>query len=40
MKNVAYIAGPMRGLPDLGRAAFYEAEIRLREKGWNKTAGG
>ena len=24
----------MRGLPDLGRAAFYEAEIRLREKGW------
>jgi len=34
VKNVAYIAGPMRGLPDLGRAAFYEAEIRLREKGW------
>ena len=34
MKNVIYIAGPMRGLPDLGRAAFFAAEVKLRERGW------
>lgn len=34
MKNVVYIAGPMRGQPDLGRPAFFEAELRLRERGW------
>lgn len=32
--SVAYIAGPMRGLPDLGRANFRHAEVQLREAGW------
>lgn len=34
MKGVIYIAGPMRGLPDLGRRAFREAEEKLRAAGW------
>ena len=34
MKRVIYIAGPMRGLPDLGRRAFMEAEEALRADGW------
>lgn len=32
--EIVYIAGPMRGLPDLGRAKFNEAEERLRREGW------
>ncbi len=31
---VCYIAGPMRGQPDLGRAAFRRAEEKLRAFGW------
>lgn len=34
MKLVAYIAGPMRGLPDLGRRAFNIAEGCLRARGF------
>ena len=34
MKNVVYIAGKMRGLPDLGRGQFNAAEERLRAKGY------
>ena len=34
MENVIYIAGPMRGLPDLGRRAFSVAEGCLRARGW------
>ena len=34
MNNVIYIAGKMRGLEDLGREKFYEAEKILRAKGW------
>ena len=30
-----YIAGPMTGLADLGRAAFAEAESKLRALGWD-----
>ena len=34
MKVVVYIAGPMRGLPDLGRRAFSVAEGCLRARGY------
>ena len=35
MNNTIYIAGPMRGKPDLGRAAFQHAERYLGEQlGW------
>ena len=34
MKNVVYIAGKMRGLPDLGRGQFNAVEERLRAKGY------
>ena len=35
MGNVIYIAGPMRGLPDLGREAFRHAERFLIGRfGW------
>lgn len=30
---IIYVAGKMRGLPDLGRSAFYSAEKRLNEMG-------
>lgn len=32
--KVVYIAGPMSGLPDLGRKHFREAEKRLKEAGY------
>lgn len=32
--KVIYIAGPMSGLPDLGRKHFREAEKRLKEAGY------
>lgn len=34
MKLVVYIAGPMRGSPDLGRMAFNIAEGCLRARGF------
>jgi hypothetical protein len=33
-KGIAYIAGPMRGLPEYNFPAFHEAEAVLREAGW------
>ena len=33
-KKLLYIAGPMTGLPDLGRKAFNDAERELRERGY------
>lgn len=33
-KNVIYIAGRMRGLPDMGRESFAKAERKLKEMGW------
>ena len=35
MKGRCYVAGRMRGLPDLNRDAFTEASERLRQDGWN-----
>ena len=32
--RIIYIAGPMRGLPDLGRANFNRAEELLKKEGW------
>ena len=32
--RIVYIAGPMRGLPDLGRANFNRAEELLKKEGW------
>lgn len=32
--EIVYIAGPMRGLPDLGRAIFNQAEERLKARGY------
>ena len=32
--RLIYIAGPMSGLPDLGRGAFNRAEMRLLGAGW------
>lgn len=34
MKRTVYISGPMRGKPDLNRAAFEAAATRLRKKGF------
>lgn len=33
-KPTLYLAGRMRGLPDLGRAAFREAEAELTKQGY------
>ena len=35
MKLVVYIAGPMRGLPDLGRRNFQAAEDCLKARGFS-----
>ena len=35
MKNVIYISGPMTGLKDFNYPAFYEAELKLKEAGFN-----
>lgn len=32
--DVIYISGKMTGLPDLGRGKFFDAEKKLREKGF------
>jgi hypothetical protein len=34
VKPAIYIAGPMTGLPDYNRPAFYEAEEAFKEGGW------
>lgn len=33
-KGVIYVAGPMRGYPELNFPAFYEATDGLKEEGW------
>jgi len=33
-KQIVYIAGPMRNRPDMNKAAFYNADIHLRKKGY------
>jgi hypothetical protein len=30
-----YLSGPMTGLPDLNRPAFYKATVALRKKGYS-----
>ena len=32
-----YIAGPMRGIPNLNRPAFYAAEAALLAAGWDRV---
>lgn len=34
IRGRVYIAGPMRGLPELNHPAFYEAERDWRARGW------
>jgi hypothetical protein len=35
VKQIIYLAGPMRGIPELNFPAFYAAEARWKNAGWD-----